>query len=76
MSIFDENEIKKGDNLDYGYDDEEKPGEITKSEEDIARSDIEVDDTFEENNVDTGEDAAHKKGASSDSYGASNIQLL
>ena len=79
MSIFEEdkdNKIENEDNLDYGYENEEQEGQITKSEDDIARSDIEVDDTFEENNVDTGEDDAKKKGASSDSYGASNIQLL
>ena len=79
MSFFEEekdNKLEKDDNLDYGYEDENQEGQITKGAEDIARSDIEVDDTFEENNVDTGEDAAKKKGASSDAYGASNIQLL
>ena len=79
MSFFEEDNKELNNNeekLDYGYEDEEQTGEITKSSEDIARSDIEVDDTFENNNVESAEDEKKNKGSSSDSYGASNIQLL
>ena len=78
MSFFEEDnkELNIDEKLDLGYEDEDEKGEITKSSEDIARSDIEVDDTFEDNNVESVEDEQKNKGSSSDSYGASNIQLL
>ena len=75
MSFFEEDnkELNNEEKLDYGYEDEEQTGEITKSSEDIARSDIEVDDTFENNNVESAEDEKKNKGSSSDSTANSDF---
>ncbi|MCR5564675.1 MAG: DNA topoisomerase (ATP-hydrolyzing) subunit B [Gammaproteobacteria bacterium] len=79
MSIFEEDD-KKLTNEEAKIleedNDEVKEGKITKSAEDEAKSDIKVDDSFDEVTKESTIDAEHNAGSSSESYGASNIQLL
>ncbi len=65
--------------LEDDYDEDAsgiREGKITKSAEDEGRSDIEVDNSFEKNAQESETDEKNNKGSSSESYGASNIQLL
>ena len=65
------------DDIEENSDDEEiKEGEITKTKDDEGRSDLVVDKSFENNSVESDSDALKNEGSSSESYGASNIQLL
>ena len=67
------------DIVDDGYDEDVsgvKEGVITKGEEDIAKSNVEIDNSFEDNAEENEVDAKNNAQSSSDSYGASNIQVL
>ena len=79
MSFFEEEKEEQLNNEEYDYgnsDEDNQQGKVTKSEEDEARSDLEVDDSFDANVTVSEEDAKKSAGSSSESYGANNIQLL